>query len=92
MLQRARQASPPYLIFESKDMCPMLILHGDHDALVPREIRARFYDRIVEAGLEDKADFYTLKNAGHGTKEFFQPETKALIRTFFDRNLIVDAR
>lgn len=92
MRQRARLASPPYLLSQSKDMCPMLILHGDHDALVPWEISARFYDRIVEEGLEDKADFYTLKNAGHGTKEFFQPETKALIRAFFDRNLRQDAR
>ena len=64
-----------------------LILHGDKDKLVPCSISEDFYRRIVEAGLEDRAELVILKNAGHGTREFFQPETKQRILAFFDRYL-----
>lgn len=85
MEQRGRDASPAYQI--NPDMCPLLILHGDKDKLVPCSISEDFYRRIVEAGLEDRAELVILKNAGHGTREFFQPETKQRILAFFDRHL-----
>ena len=44
-------------------------------SLVPCSISEEFYDKIVEAGMEDRADLYILAG-GHGTKEFFRPETK----------------
>ena len=68
-------------------MCPILILHGDCDKLVSCSISEAFYGDIVKAGMEDRADLYILHGAGHGTKEFFQQETKEIIRTFFDKNL-----
>ena len=70
---------------------PILILHGDCDKLVPWTISEDFYNRIVDAGMEDRAEFYILQGAGHGTKEFFQAETKALILRFFDRCLRQEA-
>lgn len=73
--------------FISDAMCPLLILHGDSDLLVPWSISQDFYQQIVDAGYGDRADFYLLKNAGHGTREFFQPEVKQLILDFFDRKL-----
>lgn len=85
MRERARQFCPPYILTEA--LCPILILHGDCDKLVPWTISEDFYNRIVEAGMEDRAEFYILQGAGHGTKEFFQAETKALILRFFDRCL-----
>lgn len=83
--QRGQDASPVYQI--NPDMCPLLILHGDKDKLVPCSISEDFYRRIVEAGLEDRAELVILKDAGHGTREFFQPETKQRILAFFDRHL-----
>ena len=83
--ERSKEFCPPYIL--TKEMCPMLILHGDCDKLVPCSISEEFYDKIVEAGMEDRADLYILAGAGHGTKEFFQPETKEIICAFFDKNL-----
>lgn len=85
MKERAKAYCPPNLV--SEQMAAIMILHGDCDKLVPWEISDYFYQKIVEAGLEDRAEFYILEGAGHGTKEFFQPETKKLILEFFDRNL-----
>ena len=55
--------------------------------LQPLYVSEEFYDRIAKAGYEDRVDMVTLKNGGHGTREFFQPETKKLILDFFDRHL-----
>lgn len=85
MKERAKAFCPPNLV--SDQMAPIMILHGNCDKLVPWEISDYFYQKITEAGLEDRAEFYVLEGAGHGTKEFFQPETKTLILEFFDRNL-----
>ncbi|MCC8126802.1 MAG: alpha/beta hydrolase [Clostridiales bacterium] len=83
--ERCKEFCPPYLPLDK--LCPIQILHGDHDKLVPWEISEDFYNKIVAAGKEATSDFYILKGAGHGTKEFFQDEIKELIRGFFDRYL-----
>ena len=85
IIERSDAASP---IFSMSDaMAPLLILHGDQDPVVPHWISEQFYDRIVKAGYEDRADFVTLTNGGHGTREFFQKETKDLLLDFFGRHL-----
>jgi len=68
-------------------MCPITIVHGDQDPLVPVDMSEDFYRRIVEAGFEDRADLYIVKNGGHGTRELFQPMTKKVILDFFDKHL-----
>ncbi|MDO4266829.1 MAG: alpha/beta hydrolase [Eubacteriales bacterium] len=85
MIDRARLASPPYLLTDR--MAPMMILHGDCDKLVPVEISEEFYKKIVEAGMEDRTELCILKGAGHGTREFFQPLLKDVIVRFFDKYL-----
>ena len=85
VIERSDAASPIFSMSET--MAPLLIMHGDQDPLVPWQISEAFYDRIVKAGYADRADFVILKNGGHGTREFFQPETKQLIRDFFDSHL-----
>lgn len=85
MLARAEQASSPHWIGEH--MAPILILHGDADKLVPVEVSENFYQRIVEAGYEERAELYILRSAGHNTREFYQPEIKELILRFFKKNL-----
>ena len=68
-------------------MSPMLIMHGDADPLVNFNISEEFYQKICDAGMEKQTDLYILKHAGHGTPEFFQPETKAIVLKFFNRYL-----
>lgn len=68
-------------------MCPLVIMHGDSDPLVSVEQSEEFYELLKEKGFGDKADLYILKNGGHGTREFFQEETKAIILSFFDSHL-----
>lgn len=58
---------------------PITILHGDADGVVPLEISQRFYISLVRAGLEKQSDLFIVHNGGHGTREFFQPETQQVI-------------
>lgn len=73
--------------FLTGKMAPILILHGDADRIVPLEASERFYKQICEAGMEERAEFYVLRHAGHGSAEFFQPETRKIVRAFFDKYL-----
>ena len=86
MRERARLASPPHML--TPDLCPMLILHGDADPLVPIEISDDFYEKIAAAGMEDRTDFYILKHGGHGSREFFQDSVKEIIEKFFRKYLM----
>ncbi len=83
--RRCAAASPINAINDG--MCPLAIMHGDQDPLVPLAISERFYSKLVEAGHEAQTEFYVLKNGGHGTREFFQASTKAVIADFFDKHL-----
>ncbi len=83
--RRAYEASPIHYI--NRAMCPIAIFHGDQDPIVPLKISEDFYDAIVSAGMESRAEFYEVTGAGHGTREFFQDSTKQLIADFFIRQL-----
>jgi len=83
--KRAYEASPIHYI--NRAMCPIAIFHGDQDPIVPLKISEDFYDAIVSAGMESRAEFYEVTGAGHGTREFFQDSTKQLIADFFIRQL-----
>lgn len=86
MKDRAKAASP--VNFVNPDMCPMQILHGNSDPIVPIEASSDIlYRKICEAGLEDRADYYVIEHAGHGTREFFQDSVKELMIDFFDKHL-----
>jgi len=84
--ERAEAASVPN--FVNGKMAPLMILHGDNDPLVPPEVSSeRLYARLEECKLEDKCEYYMVPHAGHGTREFFQDETKELMLTFWDKHL-----
>lgn len=85
MKERAKEACVKYFI--NKDMAPILIMHGDNDPLVPLAISEDTYNDICHAGLEDRVDLYVVKNGGHGTPEFFQPQTKQIALEFFNQQL-----
>ena len=86
IVARSDAASP--INFISDKMAPLTILHGDKDPAVPLFISEEFYDRLVKAGLEGRADLYVVKNGGHGTRELFQAQTKQVIRDAFDKYLM----
>lgn len=86
MKERAASASP--VNFVSPAMCPIQIIHGDNDPLVPIEQSSDLlYAKIQEAGLEDRAEYYVVEHGGHGSREFFQDSVKELMIEFFDRVL-----
>jgi acetyl esterase/lipase len=83
----ARQASP--VAYASKDDAPFLIIHGDHDALVPLHQSEMLYDALKQAGIE--ATFLVVKNGVHGpfdSKCEPKPEQiREAVFGFFDRHL-----
>lgn len=85
LLKRCLAASPIHFINDR--MCPILIMHGDSDDSVPVSVSETFYQRIAEAGLEDRADLYILEHAGHGSPEFYQDMTRDIVLSFFEKNL-----
>ena len=54
---------------------------------MPYQISEKFYDRLVEAGLEHQTELYIVKGGGHGTRELFQAECKEHILNFLNRYL-----
>lgn len=86
MKERAPLASP--VNFVNSRMCPIQIFHGDNDPIVPKEVSSDIlYEKICEAGLENRAEYYVVAHAGHGTREFFQNSVKERMIAFFDRVL-----
>ena len=85
MIERAKEASTSYK--NTEKICPVMILHGDEDSIVPIKISEDFYEKLVEDGWEKQTEFLVLKHGGHGTPEFFQPSVKERICAFFDNYL-----
>lgn len=85
LLERAKTASP--INYINDQMCPILIMHGDSDRSVPMFVSEIFYQKLVERGMEDRADLYILTHGGHGSPEFYQESTRKIISDFFDKNL-----
>ncbi|MCB1224413.1 MAG: alpha/beta hydrolase [Verrucomicrobiales bacterium] len=80
---KARVVSPVHYL--SEDDPPFLILHGDHDKLVPfaqsTELSAGLRGQGVRVWLQK------IPGAGHGGPGFNQPAILQLMQNFFDKNL-----
>lgn len=86
MKERAVEASPINHI--NPAMSPILILHGTSDPIVPVEVSSDlFYEKIKEAGLEERVEYYVLLGGGHGSREYWQDSIKGVMIEFFDRHL-----
>lgn len=86
MVERSAMAN--VMNFINPGICPIQILHGNSDPIVPIELCSdRLYDKLVEAGLEEQTEYYIIEHAGHGTREFFQDSVKELMIGFFDKYL-----
>lgn len=84
--ERADQASVTTHVNDK--MAPIMMLHGTADPIVPPAVSSEIlYKKIVEAGLEDRCEYYLIPGARHGSPEFFQDKTKELMIGFFDKHL-----
>lgn len=59
------------------DVCPMLLLHGGKDGLVPPDQSEEFYQKLTEQGVS--CDLIVVKGAEHGDPVFYQSEVKELV-------------
>lgn len=80
-LDLARLVSPRTYV--SRDCPPMLLLHGDADALVPVEETVEFHAALKAAGVD--ATLHVLPGIGHGWDPAL---TRDEITAFFTRTLI----
>lgn len=76
----ARSASP--ITYVSAQTCPFLLLHGDHDPLIPVKQSYRFFSALKDAGAE--ANLFIAAGYGHGVRS---PESEAMMAAFLDRHL-----
>lgn len=80
---QARRASPIYYV--TKQAAPFLILHGDHDPLVPLQQSQELEAALQKAGVECTLE--VVSGAGHGGGGFSTPENLKLIVDFLARHL-----
>jgi len=79
----AAQASP--VTYVSQHAVPMLIVHGEDDAIVPIH-----HAKILAAALQNvgaEVAVLPLQDSGHGTGRFQAPATDSVIDGFFDKHL-----
>lgn len=75
--------SPTHYV--SKNSAPMLILHGDHDTLVPFAQSVELASALKQAGVP--VTLQRFPGAGHGGPAFNLPKVNRLIEKFFDKYL-----
>jgi acetyl esterase/lipase len=86
ILQRrelAKTANP--LTYVDKSDAPFLILHGDHDQVVPLAQSEILAKALGDVGVE--VTMKALPGAGHGGPQFNAPENRQLITEFLTRHL-----
>jgi acetyl esterase/lipase len=80
---KVARANP--VTYVSPGDAPFLIIHGDADHLVPVG-----QSRLLEAALKQAGvpcELVVLEGAGHGGREFNEPENQARVRAFFARHV-----
>jgi acetyl esterase/lipase len=81
--EKCEAVSPVHYV--SKDNPPFLIMHGDHDALVPYAQSVELADLLRKAGVE--VTLQRFPGSGHGGPAFAFPVVQKLISAFFDKHL-----
>ena len=72
----------------TKDMVPTFIAHGDKDFTVPLAQSEAFYQAIVKAAGEDRAELYVHPGGGHhGDMWYHSPELLEKCVSFLDKHL-----
>jgi acetyl esterase/lipase len=81
--ERCDAVSPVH--YASKKSPPFLILHGDHDTLVPYAQSVELEEKLKTVGVE--VLLQKIEGAGHGGAVFNHAEIRKLTDRFFDRHL-----
>jgi acetyl esterase/lipase len=81
--EKCDAVSPVHYV--SSDNPPFLILHGDHDTLVPYAQSVELSERLSKAGVD--VTLQRLPGAGHGGPQFALPGVIKLTVSFFDKHL-----
>jgi acetyl esterase/lipase len=79
---QVQRANP--ITYVSAGAPPFLIMHGDHDPLVPHQQSELLYAALVDAGVP--AHFVTVRGGGHGDR-FPDQALQDKVRTFFELHL-----
>ena len=80
---KAAKANP--ITYVTKEAAPFLILHGDKNQTVPYSQSELLAEALKKAGVE--VTLHKVEGAGHGGKQFAEPENTKLIEEFFNRHL-----
>lgn len=67
----------------SRSAPPFFIVHGSADPLVPIAQSERFYELLIQNGVD--AEYYILDGGSHGTGEFYQSNIMDRVTAFLDR-------
>lgn len=81
--ERCDAVSPVHYV--SKKTPPFLILHGDHDTLVPYAQSVELEEKLKAVGVE--VLLQKISGAGHGGAVFNHAEIRKLTNSFFDKHL-----
>ncbi len=81
--EKAAEASP--ITHVAKGDPPFLIVHGDMDPTVAVSQSEQLAEALKKAG--DDVTLKILPGAKHGGREFAAPETRTIIKDFFDKHL-----
>ncbi|HEY8748165.1 MAG TPA: alpha/beta hydrolase [Tepidisphaeraceae bacterium] len=82
-IEKGKAVSPVHYV--GKDSAPVLIMHGDRDALVPFAQSEEFAEALTKAGVQ--VVLQKFPGAGHGGPAFQLPAAGDLMKAFFDKNL-----
>lgn len=82
----AQKASPNYYVSPQKPLAPIMIATGTRDSIVPFEQSDLMAHCLADNG---KAfNFYAIKDADHGSWEFWTKRMYDLVEAFFRANLV----
>jgi len=80
--EKAARANP--ITFVTPSAPPFLIVHGDHDPLVPYNQSELLFEALKKAGTS--VHLHIIEGAGHGMG-FGGRDIAEMVNDFFDRNL-----
>lgn len=83
--EAAMAASPLYYIKDADDLPPVFLAHGTKDRVVPFSQSDSLANELEKYGRE--YEFHALRNADHGSWQFWTPEMLDLVEAFIKQHL-----
>lgn len=83
--EKAKNASPYYHVEDNKNMPPVFLAHGTKDRVVPFSQADIFANKMESNGIE--YEFWALRNADHGSWQFWTDEMFDKVETFIVKHL-----